>query len=108
MKSNRRQFIKTSAMAGALGLLPANIIHGEADHKVSSSDLEEAAMAKVLKTSLFTSPVKIETIKLFKYKDYYFVQSRSTDGAEGIAFTNNKVTYLYPLLQQQKIGRAHV
>jgi L-alanine-DL-glutamate epimerase-like enolase superfamily enzyme len=103
MKSNRRQFIKTSAMAGALGFLPVKISHGQEDPKVSSSDLEEAAMAKVLKTSLFTSPVKIETIKLFKYKDYYFVKARSTDGAEGIAFTNNKVTYLYPLLQQQVI-----
>jgi L-alanine-DL-glutamate epimerase-like enolase superfamily enzyme len=103
MKSNRRQFIKTSAMAGALGFLPVKISHGQEDPKVSSSDLEEAAMAKVLKTSLFTSPVKIETIKLFKYKDYYFVKARSTDGAEGIAFTNNKITYLYPLLQQQVI-----
>jgi L-alanine-DL-glutamate epimerase-like enolase superfamily enzyme len=103
MKSNRRQFIKTSAMAGALGLLPANILHGGIDYKVSSYELEEAAMAKVLKTRLFTSPVKIESIELFKYKDDYFVKSRSTEGAIGIAFTNNKVSYLYPLLQKQVI-----
>jgi L-alanine-DL-glutamate epimerase-like enolase superfamily enzyme len=103
MKTNRRQFIKTGAMAGALGFLPANLIHSDGDKKISSSRLEAAAMAKVLKTGMFTSPVKIESIELFKYRDYYFVKSRSTDGAVGISFPNNKVSYLYPLLLKQVI-----
>jgi L-alanine-DL-glutamate epimerase-like enolase superfamily enzyme len=103
MNSNRRQFIKTSAIAGALSLLPANIVPRNGRQSVSSSDLEKAAMAKILRTDLFTSPVKIESIELFKFKEYYFVKSRSTDGAEGIAFTNNKISYLYPLLQKQVI-----
>jgi L-alanine-DL-glutamate epimerase-like enolase superfamily enzyme len=103
MNQNRRQFIKSSAIVGAFGLLPNNIIQINEDKKANSSDLDEAAMAKVLKKELFTSPVKIDSIELFKFKEYYYVKSRSTDGAEGIAFTNNKVTYLYPLLQKQVI-----
>ena len=103
MNSNRRQFIKATAMAGALSLLPANIVPRNGRQSLSSSDLEKAAMAKILRTDLFTSPVKIESIEIFKFREYYFVKSRSTDGAEGIAFTNNKISYLYPLLQKQVI-----
>ncbi|MDR3665361.1 MAG: enolase C-terminal domain-like protein [Ignavibacteriaceae bacterium] len=101
MKSNRRQFIKTSAMAGALGILPAKISQVKWREKVGSSDLEEAAERKVLNKNLFNIPVIIESIELFKFKDYYFVKSRSRDGAEGVSFTNNKASYLYPLLKQQ-------
>jgi L-alanine-DL-glutamate epimerase-like enolase superfamily enzyme len=73
------------------------------ENKISSSELEAAAMKKVLDVSSFSFPVKIASVELFKYKEYYFVKSKSTDGAEGIAFTNNKVNYLYPLLQKQII-----
>jgi L-alanine-DL-glutamate epimerase-like enolase superfamily enzyme len=103
MNSNRRQFIKTSAIASALSLFPVNIIPRGGRQSASSSDLEKAAMSKILRTDLFTSPIKIGSIELFKFKEYYFVKSRSTDGAEGIAFTNNKISYLYPLLQKQVI-----
>jgi L-alanine-DL-glutamate epimerase-like enolase superfamily enzyme len=97
--TNRRQFIKTTAFAGAASILPYNLILGK-EKKFNSPDPEETNNIKILNINSFTSPVKIESIQLFKYHDYFFVKSRSTDGAEGIAFTNNKVNYLYPLLQK--------
>jgi L-alanine-DL-glutamate epimerase-like enolase superfamily enzyme len=98
MKTDRRQFIKTGAIAGAVSFLPRNFILGK-DKEDNSPGIDEPSSA-ILDVRLFTIPVKIESIKLYKYQDYFLVKSRSTDGAEGIAFTNNKASYLYPILQK--------
>jgi L-alanine-DL-glutamate epimerase-like enolase superfamily enzyme len=98
MKTDRRQFIKTGAIAGAVSLLPRNFILGK-DTKFHSPLIDGPARA-IPDVSSFTTPIKIESIQLLKYQDYYLVKSRSTEGAEGIAFTNNKASYLYPILQK--------
>ena len=63
---------------------------------VDHSMLEAALKRPVLKRSLFSSPVKIASVELFKSDKYYFVQVRSSDGVEGVAVTNRRAEYLYP------------
>jgi len=68
---------------------------------VDHSMLEAALKRPVLKRSLFSSPVKIASVELFKSDKYYFVQVRSSDGVEGVAVTNRRAEYLYPLFNVQ-------
>ena len=65
--------------------------------------LDEAAAAPVLKLDGLDSPVIIESMRLLKKDREYYVHVRSTDGAEGLAFTNGRAQYLYPMLNQQVI-----
>jgi len=52
----------------------------------------------VLKRNLFPDPVIIETIELLRYNNNFICRVRSTDGAEGIAVSNNlQMIYLYPI-----------
>src|SRR4051812_25037133 len=46
------------------------------------------------------SPVRIASLELIRSGSLWFVRSRSTDGAEGLALTNGRIAYLYPILQQ--------
>ncbi len=58
------------------------------------------AAQPVLKTSLFPSPVIIESIKLLKKDKEYFIHVRSKDGAEGISLPNPpRPEYLAPILK---------
>lgn len=70
-------------------------------HSDSSVEaLDEAAAAAVLKLDGLDTAIIIESIRLLKiYRDYY-VQVRSTDGAQGLAFTNGRAPYLHPILNQ--------
>jgi L-alanine-DL-glutamate epimerase-like enolase superfamily enzyme len=98
MKFNRRLFIKSGIGAGVLaaqGCLSA-AGHG----KTTIPQLDKAAAAPVLKISSIKSPVKIASIELLRDDKNYFVRTRSTDGALGVAVTNSRAAYLYPILQQ--------
>jgi len=68
--------------------------------KVSVSQLDKTAALPVLRTDNFSSPVKIESIELLYNGRYYMVRSRSKDGAVGIAVTNTRAAYLYPILNR--------
>jgi L-alanine-DL-glutamate epimerase-like enolase superfamily enzyme len=51
-------------------------------------DLDLAAAAPVLKLDGLTSPVIMESLRLLKKGDEYFVHVRSRDGAEGVSVIN--------------------
>ena len=65
--------------------------------------LNQAADAPVLKLDGLDSPVIIESIRLLKKGREYYVHALSKDGAEGLAFTNGRAPYFYPILNQQVI-----
>ncbi|MBL7153286.1 MAG: mandelate racemase/muconate lactonizing enzyme family protein [Phycisphaerae bacterium] len=99
MNLNRRCLIKSglgaAALAGTQGCLSA----AEA-RRTTVPQLNKAAAAPILKLSLVKSPVKIASIELLRDNRNHFVRCRSTDGAEGVAVTNSRAAYLYPILQK--------
>lgn len=97
MNINRRTFIGTSAALGSLSIGSST----SATSNTSNEELAAAASQKVLDTSALTEPVIIESIELLKNGNFYFVRSRTKDGAEGIAVANSKAAFLYPLFQKQ-------
>jgi L-alanine-DL-glutamate epimerase-like enolase superfamily enzyme len=68
--------------------------------KAGIARLDEAAAAPILKLSSVKSPVKIASVELLRDKKNHFVRTRSTDGAVGVALTNSRAAYLYPILRQ--------
>lgn len=62
--------------------------------------LEQAAAAPVLLLDGLDAPVIIESIQLLKQDREYYVLARSTDGAEGLSFTNGRAPHFYPILNK--------
>jgi len=106
MKFNRRLFIKSGIGAGVLAGAPLcgnpaqGFLSAAGPGKTTIPQLDKAAAAPVLKISSIKSPVKIASIELLRDDKNYFVRTRSTDGALGVAVTNSRAAYLYPILQQ--------
>jgi L-alanine-DL-glutamate epimerase-like enolase superfamily enzyme len=98
MKLNRRSFVASALglCGGAAGAGWA----GESTVKPTGKQLDQAAATVVLKVDAITSPVRIASIELLRDQRNHFLRTRSADGAEGIALTNGRVRYLYPMLQQ--------
>jgi len=67
---------------------------------VSADVLEAAASEYVLHLDGLDQPVIIESMRLLKKDREYYVHVRSTDGAEGLAFTNGKASVFYPILNR--------
>jgi L-alanine-DL-glutamate epimerase-like enolase superfamily enzyme len=106
MHLNRRQFFELTAGTGLLSILqgcqstpnkPRAVSHRS---KVTLEELEKAAKAPVLQLDGVNSPLLVDSIELLQKGREYFVHVRSKDGAEGIAVTNDKVEYLYPILNK--------
>ncbi len=70
---------------------------------MSAAQLDTVANLPVLAPDIISSPVIIQSIELLYNGQFYVVRTRSSDGAEGIAVTNDKAAYLYPILKQQVI-----
>ncbi|GAI76503.1 unnamed protein product, partial [marine sediment metagenome] len=98
MKFNRRFFIKSGIGAGVLAAQGCLSAAGPGNTTIPQ--LDKAAAAPVLKIPSIKSPVKIASIELLRGGKNYFVRTRSTDGALGVAVTNSRAAYLYPILQQ--------
>jgi len=98
---NRRDFITTSLSAGLAGALTACGPDGK--RVADESALIQAANAPVLQLGSFSQPVIIESIEVLRSGKLHFVRTRSRDGAVGISVTNERIAYLYPLLQQRVI-----
>lgn len=94
MQPNRRRFL---GAAGAAALIPA-ASRGAAS-AVSADDLERAAREPVLRLDAIREPKIIESIELYRSGGDHFVRARSRDGAEGMAVTNGRAKYLYPILK---------
>ncbi len=98
MRLNRRSFVKT-----AVGLSCCAAVSGRARGKAAKPTVEQldrAASETLLKLDSITSPVRIASIELLRDRRNHYVRTRSADGAEGIALTNGRAGYLYPMLQQ--------
>src|ERR1043166_5071448 len=99
MKTSRREFAKQIALgAGACALLPASAF--AKDTHPDDEALEKAAAKPVLNTSLFKTPVIIESIELLRKGRAYFVRVRSKDGAEGLAVDNGRAEVLHPIFNK--------
>lgn len=99
MNPDRRSFLKSSL---GIGLLAANQgCQPDAEpSRISLSQLEKAAAKPVLNISSINTPVKIASIELLRHEENYLVYTTSTDGAAGVAITNSRASYLYPILQK--------
>lgn len=99
MTVSRRRFLQTAAgvsTAALVGHAPSPV-HAK---EPSIADLDAAAARPVLRRELFDSPVVIDSIRLLKSGSQFFVHVRSNDGAEGIALTNERAAYLYPIFNK--------
>jgi L-alanine-DL-glutamate epimerase-like enolase superfamily enzyme len=67
-------------------------------HTVSAEELEAAGTRPVLDASCIDQPVTIESLELLRKGKEYYVRVRSTDGAEGLGFTNGRAQHYYPIL----------
>jgi L-alanine-DL-glutamate epimerase-like enolase superfamily enzyme len=99
MNNNRRDFLKTTAAAGAMSLAPRGISTADEKSKELAAKLDKVWAAPVLKTEFFKQPVKIASVELLRNGKYYLVRVRSTDGAEGLASAHDSVIdSAYPIL----------
>jgi L-alanine-DL-glutamate epimerase-like enolase superfamily enzyme len=97
MQLNRRRWMKLTAATGAASLLSGSPSIGD-EPRVTADALDRAAAQPVLDLRRLTSPVIVESIELLRAGREHLVRVRSTDGAEGIALTNERAEYLYPIL----------
>ena len=89
MKTNRRVFISSAAMAGS----SAAIFPLSSCTKTSSTNpvyadysaLDKMLKLPVLKRELFSEPVILETIELLQDRNNFICRVRSKDGAEGVS-----------------------
>lgn len=102
MRTNRRNFFKTSA-AGAVGgsLLMQGCISGSGPAGLPAADysgLDEILNQPVLRLDGLTGPVIMERIELLRYRDNFLCRVVTPDGAEGISVSNNaQMQSLYPI-----------
>jgi L-alanine-DL-glutamate epimerase-like enolase superfamily enzyme len=99
MKINRRVFVK-SAIAAGLSTAAHGCTSGVRTARTAVTQLDKAAAAPVLKAGSIKSPVKIAAIELLRDDRNFFVRTTSSDGDVGVAVTNSRAAYQYPILQQ--------
>lgn len=91
MGMDRRAFLKRSVGSGFLALAPPWLL-GETVPERENPLFELQKVAP--------RPVKIASIELLRSGERHLVRSASTDGAVGISFTNERIRYLHPILEQ--------
>ncbi|MCS6952641.1 MAG: mandelate racemase/muconate lactonizing enzyme family protein [Bryobacteraceae bacterium] len=97
MSTTRRSFLRRAAAPALLTSQTAT----PAPRRPDPAEVDRAAAKPVLRREGLTSPVIIESIRLLKKGNEYFVHVRSKDGAEGVSVTNPpRAQYLYPILNQ--------
>lgn len=99
MTSSRRHFLQTAAGVSAAAFI-GRVARPAQAMEVAIADLDGAAAEPVLKRELFDAPVVIDSIRLLKKGSEHYVHIRSKDGAEGIALTNERAEYLYPIFNE--------
>src|SRR5438105_8795751 len=97
MRVTRRNFLTTTAGAGALTLLGPRRATGAV---TSDKGLEDAAAKSVLQLKGLKDPIVIESIELLRKGRSHFVRVRSKDGAEGISVDDGRMDVLHPILNR--------
>lgn len=114
MKTSRRRFMTSLALAGGASTLPfLNSCRSKPERGGAVTDyskLDEVLKKPVLKRELFSSPVVIESLELLRDRANCLYRVRSTDGAEGISVGHPFIAKSsYPMvtdaLQQHFVGR---
>ena len=89
MKTNRRTFISSAALAGgAAALSPVSLAETQDRSRRTTPDyaaLDRALSMPVLKREFFSEPVIIEKLELLQDRDNFICRVRSRDGAEGVS-----------------------
>ena len=89
-------------MPAFAGLTDHNHVEGysymKTTHTVTTEELDAAASCPVLERSLLDTPVIIDSLELLQKDNVYYVHVKSTDGAEGLGFTNGRAKHYYPIL----------
>lgn len=91
MKTNRRKFITTALVSGAVATLPFSAQARQSNFSIPENKydvLDRIVKQPVLKRELFPSPVIIETLELLRDRNNFICRVRSKDGAEGISVGN--------------------
>ena len=91
MTTNRRNFLKSAAVAGATNLMPRRASSAADKSSLLAAKIDKALSAPVLKTEFFKQPVKVSSVELLRNGRHYLVRVRSTDGAEGLAGAHDSV-----------------
>jgi len=104
MHLNRRNFFELAAGTGVLSLLQGcQSPLGKPNSRMSGvtlEELEKVAAEPVLRLDGAESPLVIESIELLRKGRDSIVRVRSKDGAEGVALTNGREQYVYPILKK--------
>jgi L-alanine-DL-glutamate epimerase-like enolase superfamily enzyme len=104
MKNNRRNFLKASAAAGAIGLAAKGYANSDQKSQELSGKIAAVWAAPVLQTDFIKQPVKIAAIELLRNGKNYLVRVRSTDGAEGLASAHDSVMAdTYPIFLKRVV-----
>jgi L-alanine-DL-glutamate epimerase-like enolase superfamily enzyme len=110
MKTNRRKFISTAALAGGMAaMLPSSSCITAKRPVVAYPDytpLDKVLNLPVLKRELFSSPVILETVELLQDRNNFICRVRSKDGAEGISIGHPFISKQgYPMFKNSLQGR---
>lgn len=100
---NRRHFLKSAAASTLGSAVTFGASHPAYGAPANDYEALDRILAEpVLKKELFSSPVIIEKLELLRLEDNFICRVTSTDGAEGIAVSNNyQMIYLYPIFTQR-------
>ncbi|MCF7972747.1 MAG: mandelate racemase/muconate lactonizing enzyme family protein [Phycisphaerae bacterium] len=96
MQANRRQFLSTALTGGLAAALPLPSQAAEI-RRMAYARLDDILKQPVLKRSLFTTPVMIESVELLRDRNSFICRVRSTDGAEGLSVGHSSMNSLYPI-----------
>jgi L-alanine-DL-glutamate epimerase-like enolase superfamily enzyme len=105
MKINRRDFMSTAALMGAVTAVSpfpsSGAIPGSGITLADYSSLDRAAKQPVLKRGLFPDPVIIDSLELLRDRNNFICQVRSKDGAGGISIGHPFISKIgYPMFSQ--------
>ena len=101
MRVSRRSFFSSAAASASALAAGCGGRQPRKSHTFDVDELDRVATAPVLKLDGLPSPVVIDSIRLLKKDQEYFVHVRSRDGAEGISLANPpRAEYLAPILKQ--------
>jgi L-alanine-DL-glutamate epimerase-like enolase superfamily enzyme len=97
MKTSRRAFLKSSALAG-VGISVCHRASAAQPPGPDKAALDRILAEPVLRRESFKDAVKLQSLELLRNRNSFLVRTRSTAGAESITVPNNaRLLDVYPL-----------